>query len=222
MNKNLVFTDIVEIIKDIEELKKQVEHGIIRNTLLSGTLTNLRSILEHTVKDAATFYGYKGDIYFPYGQRKNHFKSSIGRTQLKNIKNDNPAIYELLESIQPYRTGDNWVVDLFHLTNRAKHESHNPVSPAVGKSLNYGGLFSFEDCSNVSVRGFKINGKEMPEVHIHDNDNFTVKGPNKHLFTVTEGKKMSFEGKELEIDTFLYHTHEEISNFVTTFYEHLK
>lgn len=227
MNRENVFKDLIYLKEDIQDVEKDVVAKRIRNHKIANIFESLRRVLEHTVADAAEKYRYKisektgkkKNIYFPYGQNKHDFSSALGRSGLKKLSSDNPLLLQLIEYQQPYNCQSNWVVDLFHLTNGSKHEGHNEVTSERGFSV--GGIYIDDTCTNVVLSGNRHNGISLPNVHIKDRENYTVSGPNPHLFRVINSNVMQFEGKNVEIIPFMNHCFERVKTFVNNFYSKL-
>ena len=65
------------------------------------------------------------NIYFPYGLTEEDFKSGVGRS-FPNLEKYSSGVYKLLESIQPFKYGNNWLYDLCSITNEKKHDRLTP------------------------------------------------------------------------------------------------
>ena len=64
-------------------------------------------------------------IYFPYGETENNFKSGIG-SSLPDLKKISQDLYDIIENIQPYKVGDNWLYDFCRVLNEKKHDTLTP------------------------------------------------------------------------------------------------
>lgn len=94
-------------------------------------LEHLRSSLDYCAHDIYDFYYSKNDgnteeernklkIYFPYGKKPQNFRASLGNN-FKKFNEIDIDMYDLLESIQPYKSNNNWLIDICLLTNTNKH-----------------------------------------------------------------------------------------------------
>lgn len=107
--------DIKELLehtqKEISSISEQAKIGTIDKVALKNTLENLRSVLDYAAKDiqrklkdiAKSKIPEK--VYFPYGQRENHFKKSVDRN-LPSLLAHLPTIYTLVQNIQPFKCGN--------------------------------------------------------------------------------------------------------------------
>ncbi len=121
-----LFIDINESVDKIEffyeEAKKDDNKAAEFNVKVKNILENLRSSLDFAAVDIAEYTGVVSKkIYFPYGKDENDFKSSIGRS-FPGLQTNNPEVYNLLESFQPHKCGDNTIPDMCKMTNDNKHD----------------------------------------------------------------------------------------------------
>ncbi len=161
------YEDSIELLKEVENnlerLREQYElarkddniKSFLR-PLIKTTLEHLRSILEYSAQDIWSFYNTKNKkLYFPYGKDEALFKANVKRN-LPNLQ-DHPSIYKLIESLQPYSAGDDWLTELCDQTNFNKH---NSLSKQVRKNseksttdvgnlvrMSGGGTVTFTNCS---------------------------------------------------------------------------
>ena len=61
------------------------------------------------------------NIYFPYGRTNSDFRAGLG-SSLPELDTNNPAVYDLVASIQPFRCNDPWLYDLCSILNQNKHD----------------------------------------------------------------------------------------------------
>jgi hypothetical protein len=98
-------------------------------------MENLRSALDYIAHDIYEKIIYPdrlasgekeiSDIYFPYGKDENGFKSSVGRN-LPKLSSLSPPIYSVLERIQPYKCGNDWLYDFCTILNQNQHNTLSP------------------------------------------------------------------------------------------------
>ncbi|MCG6219273.1 hypothetical protein [Vibrio diabolicus] len=130
--------DIKELLEEVKEtisfFDKQVDTAKtdeavlkISSPKLKSTMEHLRSILEYCAHDIAeTALGLdtndrdiKRKLYFPYGKDEQSFKSMLGRI----FKGLSGEYLQVVESIQPHKCGEDWLIKLCELTNFIKHNS---------------------------------------------------------------------------------------------------
>ncbi len=71
---------------EIQSIGKSINEGEVNKISVKNTLENLRSVLDYLAKDILIKLKSNPKnrtlpekIYFPYGQKENHFKNSISR-----------------------------------------------------------------------------------------------------------------------------------------------
>ena len=114
--------------KDYDRALK--EHSLDLRIPVKNLMENLRSALDYMAHDiydtcckpARTAAGRPDplNIYFPYGRTDPDFRSGVG-SHLPDLENQNPTVYDLVESIQPFRCNDPWLYDLCSILNENKH-----------------------------------------------------------------------------------------------------
>ncbi len=123
---------------------------------------------------------------------------------------DEPEIYELLENIQPFKSKNNWVVDLCFLTNDAKHNNLSKTESHKSTLVEQEGFARIRGARNVVMSNNYYNGVRQDDVFIDGSGEVSV---TKHSGTtiITIDNKIMFHGKKLEIVPFLTHCHQEIA-----------
>lgn len=139
-----------------EEARKSENVKAVLRPLVKSTLEHLRSALEYSAQDIWSQYNTKSKkLYFPYGLEDALFQANIKRN-LPNLKTQLPQVYLLLESIQPFKSGDDWLKQLCDQTNFNKHNrlTEQVRKNSEGSTTNVGNLVSmrggsvvFENCS---------------------------------------------------------------------------
>lgn len=232
--------DVDELLKDIEEQLISIrKYKKITKVKLKSILENLRSSLEYMAQDINSALSKKGTrIYFPYGDTKEKFEQSIDRN-LQAIQSEYPAIYDYIECLQPHKNnGDDWLVNMCDLTNRAKHKGLLEVENKGNDNvvLSSGGIpiFGFIDCENSIIKGPKIyvrnkdgslTDQGMIGTYYIDGENVEIIEENNPLvdFSIVEKKKLVIDGKTpTEVIPFLEKCFNKISKFSTDVYTQLK
>lgn len=139
--------DIEELFKEVNEyldlIKKQYKDAIsdrnkkeILKPKVKSSLEHLRSCLDYLAHDLYDFIYKPNDgltkverenkvykkLYFPYGIDSQVFRRSVGKV-LCNLYRKNRYVYELLESVQPYKSSSKWLVNLCLENNHIKHNN---------------------------------------------------------------------------------------------------
>lgn len=118
MHKEDVFDLLDYTEKQIINLK---ENSKFSKVDVKNILENLRSTLEY----CAQFINYKlslnkNGINFPYGENEQKFKIQLIKN-LGNLQKISPKLYCLIESLQPHKSNNNWLVVMCKATNEVKH-----------------------------------------------------------------------------------------------------
>jgi hypothetical protein len=209
-------TDIAELQthsrEEIVKITSQVESGEINKVALKNILENLRSTLDYLARDVVlhlknTNPNVKEKVYFPYGQRENHFKSSI-KKNFPTLKSSAPEIYDVIEAIQPFKQNHNWLTDLCGLTNDAKHNFLSKTENIKTTMVNQPGFGTISG-TNITMSNNYVNGVRQDDVHINPKGEATVA---KHAGTtiITHNNHIKFQGKEIEIVPFIALCHTNI------------
>jgi len=214
--ENESIIDTLEYTKSqIERITDQISIGKLAKVELKNILENLRSVLDYLSGDILSSLKRKtksiklpDKVYFPYGQRENHFKKSIKRN-LPSLKEEIPEIYNLLRNIQPFVSNDNWVVDLCSLTNDAKH---NQLSKTINKKsimTRIGRSFKISGAHNVFKNNYE-NGRKLDDVVTDESGMPHVIKANSFNTSFIVENRIRFEGKEIEVLPFLLKCHTNI------------
>ncbi|MFT6467487.1 MAG: hypothetical protein ACJARQ_000640 [Oleispira sp.] len=217
---NLDVQELLEHAKnEISSMSEQSRNGTINKVALKNILENLRSVLDYAAQDmqsklkSLTRNKIPDKVYFPYGQKENHFKNSVKRN-LPNLSEYMESIYSLIQDMQPFKSGDPWLVDLCGLTNDAKHNNLSKTENKKSRTIYQGGMPLVEvgEGAQVSMTGTRVNGVLQDDVFI-DSDGITTIRPVLGQTLVTENNKIQFHGKKIEVIPFLETCHENLSKF---------
>ena len=144
---------------------------------IKNFMENLRSALDYIAHDiydqkisahrVSTGKPEITKVYFPYGQVENDFRSGIG-SNLPELKTLSQDVYDLLESIQPYKIGDNWLYDFCNILNEKKHNSLTPQTRQEkrGLTINFGGGASIQMGPGASISGGGFIGTGLGGIHL--------------------------------------------------------
>ena len=78
-------------------------------------------ILEYSAQDIWFSFNNKNKkLYFPYGKTEALFHANVKRN-LPKLGDNNPNVLHLIQSLQPFNCGDDWLAELCDQTNFNKH-----------------------------------------------------------------------------------------------------
>ena len=239
--------DVDELLKDIEEQLISIKkYKKITKVKLKSIFENLRSSLEYMAQDINSALSRPGKrVYFPYGDTIENFKNSINQN-LPNLQSEYPILYDCIEHLQPHKNnGDEWLVDMCHMTNETKHKKLLEVKNK-GKnhiSVNAGGIpfIEIRNGGHGKVRlevggntffslnddGSETNLGTMGEYHLEETEEETevkvIKEDDFVSFSIVKNKKLVIDGKNpIEAIPFLEKCFNKISQFSTDVYTQLK
>lgn len=216
--------DIYELFEhaknEISSISVQANNGTINKVALKNTLENLRSILDYVAQDirdklkSKKGKSIKEKVYFPYGQRENHFLKSVD-SNLPSLSQCCPKIYTLVESIQPFISGDSWLVDLCGLTNDAKHNALSKIENQKSNTIYQGGvpMGTFGSGCEINMWGNTVNGVRQDDVQIRSDGTITIRPISGQTFFI-ENNKILFHGKKIEVVPFLNKCYKNLSQFI--------
>ncbi|MBB1441450.1 hypothetical protein H5202_23090 [Shewanella sp. SG41-4] len=203
---------------EISAIAEQVKDGSVNKVAIKNVLENLRSILDYhgqdllaAMKKATAIKKLSTKVYFPYGQRENNFKISI-KKNLPGLPDLLPDAYRLIESMQPFKCSDNWLVDLCSMTNEAKHNNLSKTKNSKTVSIEQSNFIRVSNSTNVVLSGNYGNGKRLDDVYARQG--YPVKVvKNTGVTQITEHNMIKFDGKEIEVGPFLEKCHMNIERF---------
>ncbi|WP_029823774.1 hypothetical protein, partial [Vibrio parahaemolyticus] len=216
---NMCNEDIKELLEhsknEVNVITEQSKQGTVNKVAVKNVLENLRSVLDYhsqdllsVLKDKVRNKKLPNKVYFPYGQKENHFKNSV-KKNLPSLNEVLPDAYHLLESVQPFKSKDNWIVDLCSLTNEAKHNNLSKTKHQKSVSIKQGNFIHIEGATDVVLENNYANGQRLDDVYVNNDHEVRVV---KHSGTtlITENNKIKFDGKEVEVAPFLRQCHSKI------------
>ena len=182
---------------DLDKIEEQYNKALDATTIPSNLqidiknyMENLRSALDYIAHDiyeqqiapsrASTGKSEPSKIYFPYGKTENDFKSRVG-SSLPDLKNVSPNLYNTLEEIQPYKVGDNWLIDFCSILNEKKHNKLTPQKKEEKRGLNidFGGA-KIQMGPGSSISGTGFIGTSTGRIHLQ-NDKISGDSPAQNI-----------------------------------------
>jgi hypothetical protein len=171
--KDDVNTIIVAAKKQYEGIRKEYDNALRKQSYdlrvpVKNLMENLRSALDYMANDiydtccqASRVLAGKSDprnIYFPYGRTEADFKSGVG-SSLPDLERKNPAVYTLIESIQPFRCNNTWLYDLCSILNEKKH---NKLTAQIRSETEIYSVESEHGCVSIPVNNPNVKVTSMP------------------------------------------------------------
>jgi hypothetical protein len=230
-------TEADEIIKTIKSDFPKIATDLNKKQLLiskvQSCLSLLRSCLDYCCQDIynvkikpidglADKVRDKRNKYFPYGRNEQDFKSMIGAS-LPKIKQIDETTYNLIESIQPYKTGDDWLYYFCTQTNIVKHDSPKQIRKDKNIEQFIGGNAIRQSGGTIIIdKNSSVNGK------VFDKDiAITMNTPIDEL--INEGVDIcrvtetcfEFEKTGKNVIELLETTYNSINRFYPILYKHL-
>ncbi|MFC1924040.1 hypothetical protein ACFLXA_01565 [Chloroflexota bacterium] len=149
MRKQQVQALIEHVKEDLKKIENEYRDSIASKAIkpslqidVKNVMENIRSsfdYLAHDIYDKCIESGLLAsntqeirDVYFPYGKDENGFKSTLGKS-LPQLKTRCPKMFDIVEGIQPHKSGSNWLYDLCTICNQNKHNTLTPQKRRVVK-----------------------------------------------------------------------------------------
>lgn len=220
MREDQVQALIAHAANDLGDIVKQYDKALEEKTIPSSLqieiknyMENLRSALDYIAHDvyekhivshrASTSKPEIKKIYFPYGKTENDFKSAVG-SSLPELKTLSPSAYSIIEAIQPYKLGDNWLYDFCSILNQKKHDTLTPQKREEKKGLDisFGGGAGIKMPPGTSISGHGFIGTRAGGIHLQGD---TISGDSPAMRTTgdvkqTVAKWVSFKFDDTNIE----------------------
>lgn len=209
----------------LEKSRREADAGTFDNIRLKNILENFRSALDyiaHDIQDRLKIidpYSKTPEVfYFPYGRRENHFKKSV-KKNFPTLDQHLPQLFKVLQDVQPFRSGDSWLVDLCELNNKGKHEQLQKPTPTKYARVNVPGILDIES-KTIVVQDGHIGDTEVANLIVLDGQVVlnTTKGPP---ISVSFFDKFILPGKEMDALDFISRVEKSIGKLVQQIYLNL-
>ncbi|MEA4114634.1 hypothetical protein VBJ23_20425, partial [Enterobacter hormaechei] len=167
----------------------------LMKTLLTSGCTNQRGAGQKRPK-----------IFFPYGEQK--FIDNFFTQKLKINPPSSSPLYEVFNSIQDFRTGEDTLTMMCNLTNEVKHRKPIPLEEESSvKDINVRidgfGIFNVANPNRVVFKNNSINGQKL-EDFTFENGKLERTGNGIPVnIVITEDKKIRFHGEDYEVVPFI-------------------
>lgn len=202
----------LELLLEVEEnLKTMKQTQQIRPVKVKSMLEHLRSSLEYVANDTyekcvTPQPPIRPNIYFPYGEQK--FIDNFFKQKLNITPPSSSPLYEIFNSIQDFRTGDNSLTIMCNLTNEVKHRQPIPLQEEkaikdIKVSIDGVGFISGDCSSQIVFKGNYVNGQRI-EDFTFKNGKLDRSGNGMPVnILITEDKKIRFHGNDYEVIPFI-------------------
>ena len=222
-------TPVTDLFNEVSDVINQMKSsGAIPPVRVKSCLEHLRSSLEYLANDIYKLLGNgtTDNIYFPYG------KPAFIQKYLSRL-NANPEtihkLSELITSIQPYHSGDEWLTMMCNLTNDAKHRHPIPLDQEdviTSRDISVVGLnliqIAGENSGRVEFKNNKLNGMPIQDF-IYDNEVMTTSGTGIPVnLRLTKEEKIKFHGHDYEVIPFLEKCLNELKSFTDRGYNYIR
>ncbi|MFH4458071.1 hypothetical protein [Vibrio alginolyticus] len=221
--------DVNELLAESRDLLDQIQttyieaetsEEIVRvaRPKVKSCLEHLRSSLDYIAKDLSEHTKSEKtprNVYFPYGKNQKIYHQALE----KNLPDLNEDFRLIIESIQPHKIMNNWLLHLCKTTNFNKHtelqeqERHN--SPESTTSI--GNLIQLGSASSLTIGTMYVDGKHInpkgplelkgdkPIAEIRDELDIEILIERKY-----EWVKFILKGTQIDILSLLTHAQSEI------------
>lgn len=180
MRKDQITALLQHIQNDLGYVEAQYQKALEKQTIpaslqidVKNIMENLKSVLDYLAHDIYEIVimpvrKVAGDkeiekIYFPYGKTENDFKSSIEK-YLPKLDSLQPALYKIIEDIQPHKSGSIWFYQFCQILNEKKHITLTPQKREEERSLDIrfpgGAGISMSPGASISGSGVIQSGSE--------------------------------------------------------------
>jgi hypothetical protein len=185
------------IIEDCEELLDQINNKLMESfqspenkevslPKIKSFLEHCRSMLEYTAQDIFELVvpiqertrklnskDSNVNVYFPYGEIKKTFRSSVSRN-LPGLKSADQQVYNLVENLQDYKE-DKEKVFLTYMCKLTNDNKHDDLSDSQRKSSTYinigkGAIVVDDKSKNIHINGGSINGTPLGNFSINNGE----------------------------------------------------
>lgn len=202
----------LELLLEVEEnLATMKETQQIRPVKVKSMLEHLRSSLEYVANDAYDKYvtasqTKRPNIFFPYGEQK-----FIDRFFIQKLKINPPSsspLYEVFNSVQDFRTGEDSLTMMCNLTNDVKHRKPIPLEEEkevkdISVSIDGFGLLKVGSPTNIVFKNVFVDGQKLEDFTFENGKLEKTGNGIPANIVITEDKKIRFHGENYEVIPFI-------------------
>jgi hypothetical protein len=239
--------DIEELLTEIDEITSTLSNSYdeakkdrtilqISRVKVKSALEHLRSILDYCALDAYMHvYGEKPTkkLYFPYAKDEASFNKRITK-DFTALRQKSPIIYDHIASVQPHKSGTNWLIDLCQFTNTNKHNNLTTQDRKSKDSVTIGNIIKMSgNCSNIVFSGTRVNGipfgkgssntVRLSSTMTNEEIEAQLNSENPYIPVTRTVDELKFyiDGSDHDALAFIHNTNERISILVCQLYEEI-
>ncbi|MFA4937436.1 MAG: hypothetical protein WC575_04110 [Patescibacteria group bacterium] len=151
----------LEVSNDVRNVAQDI---ILRlNRLLDNILFEyFTKIVRPNLSDKEVLLYEKG-VQFPVCSKIDDIKSVLGGFGARDLEDKNPEIFAIIEQVQPYHTGNEWICHLRNYSNFG-HRKLIPQHKKRDISLILGDVVKISDSASVTMNNCSVNG--VPIQHL--------------------------------------------------------
>lgn len=153
-----VFSIKDELEKQYNQAKIEPESTQISKIRVKSALEHLRSILDYSALDIhEKYYSVKSRIYFPYGKNEALFKKHL-KHHFKDLSGKAPKVFEIIKSVQSFKTEKDWLITLCDMVNSNKHDKLSSQKVQKEQSITLGNIAKVSGSGRLIIYGGAFNG----------------------------------------------------------------
>lgn len=155
--------NIAALEADYEKAKRNHDYSVLQRPLVKTALEHLRSTLEYCAQDIyETKIGGSKSPYFPYGKNQNEFDGSLAKN-LPSLQRLSPKTYNLILGLQPFKSGQSWLIELCKHANLNKHRGLTTPerSNSPSNTTHLGGFVTTGGGCVMTISNCLFNGVEV-------------------------------------------------------------
>lgn len=218
----MIRPDIQELLDEAKKSILEVKQAqTVSKVKVKNILENLRSALEYCAQfiNQSLPNPKSGNIFFPYGEDETTFKGSVNKN-FPQLVSTSPSLYNLLETLQPHRCGDDWLVVMCKATNEAKHKKSLDISTNLQTdsrvtAVSIPGVINFRG-NGLRMSNNWVNGRRIDDFELTNGKlNTTFRGsvsPNLE-FEIIENKIFVLDNYQCDLVELLEKSYRNISSF---------
>lgn len=224
---------LAEVNSNISTIEEEIEKVISDKSIKEVLKPKVKSCLEH-LKSCLDFCAHdiyelilqpilgvpKGNIYFPYGRTFEDFFRALNNNKFKQLRRYSEAVYTLVESIQPFKAKNDWLIDLCSSTNYNKHDRLGNQERADGLILGTGTspIIKVDDKSSVTFVDCRFDNKEVNKLTIDKGEVETDADLDKLGLYIISWVDFTFKDTGINILNLLKESNKYINEFQTKLY----
>ena len=230
-------SNVLELLDEARELLVGVEKAyaqaktaesvvVVARPKVKSCLEHLRSALDyiaHDLSETTDPAKRPKRVYFPYGKDSGLYLNSLRQ----NLPGLDPKYHSVLESMQPHSCGDEWLIQLCHVTNFNKHvqlqdqERRNSLE----STTKIGNIVHMEGGASVTIGKLVVDG-----VHVNPKGPLVLTGAKPVAEIVSELSlpipvqreykwvKFVLTGSDVDVLELLQKSHQKINQFTANVY----